>query len=1270
MDRINSFEPKGGEQTNPSASTQSLDTQKKSVSFSPIIDGIVQNSRADMTASSGNSERSKSAHVDEDKALIQQRFGYRRFLTKSASKTRSQLPKSSSHGRLGSNETWHANTELLEHKLSFSSPTFVDYSGRMDTQRAPGDNVPSQGSKTPFLTTELEGNLVYHYTSEGILPVQKLNVAHIASSPNSLPQLEIQALHASEKDATRPLRHNISFKESALESASIPPMENDVSKSYDSLIALKKTRKRKERYRSLPDVRVPGSLVNETEEIGGQPVQNLSGGNEAGRVETRTSHAISEIERVKISAVKLVAFSVEEDAREDSILLRAPSMEQHRKSISNPQLHVIKKPSHTVPNKALVKSRSVTFCNPEDISKANGNKFQKPLIQQDGANTASRNQKSHIANSKALSTTKLSQFSTNEEDTKMPSNADIKLPSSRQSGSAEILERENSSPLDQSTEFVSSLPSYDGYTNPSFEVTSDKEVSCREEIYEKYMEDGLSTALPKNRKILRVLVTPSPSIVNMNDQFELTKKRKRVALASVVWASHFILDNDKSFPTSEQQIMLTQGNVSELTEIRADANTPISFPSVKHHFEDEQSENSVEVTDDVKSVGPESIKSFEELAVVDKTRCSSAASNYSVRALPVRVSLKLPNVDLDDELPNLKHSCSRPLKAKSTNSSLRRQSQMLPEGRGKINVVQLDQFCELEHRFLVGTLSRPTSSINQKVGQRGTTGVEEPDYDPFDYMKPHSDFKLRPSSTRNAMPIQTIGIASQNIGDIPARSAAPFRILHATTTGWCMESESMEVLEYNSDYESPNHHPVGGRGCSSPESLKALNTGDDFHPDAHAIKLHLADLEARWKVTHKFEVTLPGAHKKDMEPSKKSKRKRLKKKKKSKKKKHLDKPGSGKKLLKSALEPEPEKIQSEESESDTDISTDGSLDGSFDVQIPREKLLSLKHVEPYIRESTEEIIVHIPPPWVFLGVRVAIYIYRLLQVLQRFLRSTIQKLKFRRLRDAIRYVQRLFRASRVRQHYVRLIQLKRSGRNLKLALKQFEKVDSVAEIAGTGEYDTRNSVGTSSLSSNTLKSSTSLGFLDSIPMLDMSAGVKNNDPVRRRVQTNGCKALKLVAKMPPDLSIFRKWSIFWKRLASLEQRFDYLFNFISSVSNLKLRQSLKNDFATVIDVYDMHDDEENGLCTSAECLVFGGSNLHPNLHFIEYSFMAWVHREFRFITSKDYVGLNVKSTTLWKLEKLRARKRSRLLRIRTAVLELRERASAENVNYLFEKRQS
>ncbi|KAI9199538.1 uncharacterized protein BJ171DRAFT_203882 [Polychytrium aggregatum] len=92
------------------------------------------------------------------------------------------------------------------------------------------------------------------------------------------------------------------------------------------------------------------------------------------------------------------------------------------------------------------------------------------------------------------------------------------------------------------------------------------------------------------------------------------------------------------------------------------------------------------------------------------------------------------------------------------------------------------------------------------------------------------------------------------------------------------------------------------------------------------------------------------------------------------------------------------------------------------------------------------------PPWINIAMTCIARIEILMCKLQRWIKFVLARRRFLFFRDCVVHMQRLVRARRVRQRYLKVVSTKKSGRSIVLAVKQIDKFDQAATILGNGEY--------------------------------------------------------------------------------------------------------------------------------------------------------------------------------------------------------------------------
>ncbi|KAJ3128540.1 hypothetical protein HK098_004170 [Nowakowskiella sp. JEL0407] len=148
------------------------------------------------------------------------------------------------------------------------------------------------------------------------------------------------------------------------------------------------------------------------------------------------------------------------------------------------------------------------------------------------------------------------------------------------------------------------------------------------------------------------------------------------------------------------------------------------------------------------------------------------------------------------------------------------------------------------------------------------------------------------------------------------------------------------------------------------------------------------------------------------------------------------------------------------------IQTDPQLPLTINPQIPETAiigdLLVPEHIEETITTSNEPepelgtknerdvLLQSIPPPLIYALLRSIVKVEKMIILIQSQIRRYLVT-KFIQFRlDLIVYCQRKYRQRYVRKNYLKLSALKKSDRNMTIAMKSFEKFDSKALISGNG----------------------------------------------------------------------------------------------------------------------------------------------------------------------------------------------------------------------------
>ncbi|KAJ3328005.1 hypothetical protein HDU76_010747 [Blyttiomyces sp. JEL0837] len=194
-------------------------------------------------------------------------------------------------------------------------------------------------------------------------------------------------------------------------------------------------------------------------------------------------------------------------------------------------------------------------------------------------------------------------------------------------------------------------------------------------------------------------------------------------------------------------------------------------------------------------------------------------------------------------------------------------------------------------------------------------------------------------------------------------------------------------------------------------------------------------------------------------------------------------------------------------------------------------------------KEPEIFISHVETPsfWVEIGIMAAVRVQNLIRKLQQIFVHSCRKSLFD---DVVIYCQRLFRARRVSLQYKTVISIKKSGRNIKLALKLLEKLEDSAWISESGEHrSAKKSIFTSlvrrSVAANRHGSESAIPWLDdSLADIDTSNAPSDFNPVRNRIRKTVQRYLQHKTPLP---TISTDRVQLWRRFVDITKRLEHKF---------------------------------------------------------------------------------------------------------------------------------
>ncbi|KAJ3111347.1 hypothetical protein HDU96_005776 [Phlyctochytrium bullatum] len=454
---------------------------------------------------------------------------------------------------------------------------------------------------------------------------------------------------------------------------------------------------------------------------------------------------------------------------------------------------------------------------------------------------------------------------------------------------------------------------------------------------------------------------------------------------------------------------------------------------------------------------------------------------------------------------------------------------------------------------------------------------------------------------------------------------------------FCDDSEAVPQSTIWSDDENPNYrmHPAVSRTTEStanplvkedktpPPDPEGRQAGDEIQLSVNAFRVPIIMLEPRAKTPHiRVDIRAP-------RPSAKKKRKLKKKKKK--KKKQKDKQTEMQVREESVLQVPQESGDKTDAEQVQEIeatvveSSDSGSDSFSDEGLD----MYMHERDGHGVNSEETPITYLPSPWTFIGLKLRVLIDRLVTRLQGTIRSFIARTRYLRLRDVVVYAQRMFRTRRVSINYGRVLSLKKSGRSLKLAMKQVEKFDCTAEIRGDGE------------------------IRKVVP--------KTHNVRLKRVRTKK-RSISFLRAIEMDEDRRKVWEDFLNLSARLDNGYVDILTVISTCSTLQIHHSLQSHFSYYLNVVNNAEDEESihiDFCS----MDLEDPQWHVgSLKYLELSFRSWVMNDLKEATAEAPTGKSKRE--MKKLAAIKVRKMARMKSIRNIFLELRDRTSVEYFLYV------
>ncbi|KAJ3211836.1 hypothetical protein HDU67_004217 [Dinochytrium kinnereticum] len=531
---------------------------------------------------------------------------------------------------------------------------------------------------------------------------------------------------------------------------------------------------------------------------------------------------------------------------------------------------------------------------------------------------------------------------------------------------------------------------------------------------------------------------PFPSVVDVNTQYAATHSRSKKFLRSLVWTSRFILDEDKSLASVQTNLMPKNGVAIDEPLVSANSKSiaTISVPSMQTALNEHGDSLGKALADaDSTYISKRHIRKRTESAPYDSEKRfvseSPTATNFSRNScvsprpksarLPLRVPLVNPEYKLTEQYPSREAMSPALIKTLNFRENARPASGAKDRQTSFLNVIQLDQCSGIEAKFIINAANnRPGSS---RIWSRASTAKKKT-YEPEAMV---NETAFNPFDSK----IPTIGIGVPASENQRSSSDSQMRTLMATSNGWCTSSGDLDTYGYEQpepdlvnelperDWEA--NLPAEAKACLPRESLVFHNScpratfeesesgTTELDLSINATKLHysLWRPESRSRTHYyKLEVSLPTVSK----SKKKEKVKRKKKRSKKNKKKPTRDDNIPHPVDKSEINIYIEPVIVEESDTDSNISTDGSLDLNFDID-PIKKPNSN---EILLATDNNSEVMQLPPPWVYVAIKVSTCICKLLSLLQRRIRSFLQRLTFLKLRDTVRYAQRCLNF--LRQH--------------------------------------------------------------------------------------------------------------------------------------------------------------------------------------------------------------------------------------------------------------
>ncbi|KAJ3414378.1 hypothetical protein HDV05_006652 [Chytridiales sp. JEL 0842] len=223
------------------------------------------------------------------------------------------------------------------------------------------------------------------------------------------------------------------------------------------------------------------------------------------------------------------------------------------------------------------------------------------------------------------------------------------------------------------------------------------------------------------------------------------------------------------------------------------------------------------------------------------------------------------------------------------------------------------------------------------------------------------------------------------------------------------------------------------------------------------------------------------------------------------------------------------------------------------------------------------------PYWVQIGMSAMVIQEKSVCKVQRQVKLHLDRSRYMFIQDFIRYIQRMFRARRVRQQYQKVKSIKKSGRNVGFALKKLDKLDEDAEITGRGEHRRPAAQSGAQIEDmdayNSTESSVESFLNDSITDLEAFRATLN--PVRTRIRDFIRKRRIANARNegPHEISEVRKqvWNKYLSMQSKVAQRYPEQMQLLQSQSIIALKKQLAEKLSELLEDKVEDDHLEEGM---------------------------------------------------------------------------------------------